>query len=712
MKKESGMMNVTHSRIFAPGLLLILCSLVLANTSFSAESQQQKTFKKFCDSGIRVVLGLPDGENANYVTNLAKKTKDIIFFQSPDVTQVLVVRQAAEKAGLLGKGVNVELGGWSRIALADNMAASIMVSAQAEKNITKEELLRVLHPEGRAVIGGKEIVKPLPTGLDYQTHPYGGPDNNPYSPNTKTRGPYHTRFINDPLFAPLPQASVSAGGRLFRAYGNISFYGSQVPWLNSVVCINAWNGTILWQYPLREGFMIHRNSMIATEDTLYLADDESCKLIDARSGKLKDQIVIPADISDGPVWKWVVLVDGVLYALIGGHEFKDVTHVDARKTPVPGCSGGWNASYDPVSKVVGDGIRFPKGHPRRKHWPGFDYKDPKIAFGYGRTFVAVDLATKKILWHHREEDYIDSRGVCMAGGRIFMFSPGRFVACLNAGDGKLAWKKTGKETLDVIGELGNQWGGTGNATTYAKCNDKYVIYGASDHLRNVSVLRAKDGSLVWKRVKKKHENYFKLLLRPNRLYFMPKKGKSLILDYETGKELGSFPAKESCPRVTGSADSLFYSRHPSSTVRFDLDTSKEELISMMRPPCDDGVLISNGLLYWGPWSCGCAYTLWGHICIEPRVNAPSPPLDEKSRLQVFAKDTSEVQPLIAQSGDWPCYRGNNAGTSVAGKSDYFANAAQFEVDVSSRTGCSFVDGSGYRRRTCFYRQSIWLIMRR
>ena len=69
--------------------------------------------------------------------------------------------------------------------------------------------------------------------------------------------------------------------------------------------------------------MIHRNTLIATPDTLYLGDDKSCKLIDTATGKIRDEIVVPADKSDGPVWKWLALENGILYALVGEKEVPD-----------------------------------------------------------------------------------------------------------------------------------------------------------------------------------------------------------------------------------------------------------------------------------------------------------------------------------------------------------------------------------------------------
>ena len=66
-----------------------------------------------------------------------------------------------------------------------------------------------------------------------------------------------------------------------------------------------------------------------------------------------------------------------------------------------------------IAKLSGD-LKQHLHHPAPKEvvlttgapWEGHDYGNPKTNFGYGRTFVAIDLKTKKIKWHlvhHTEE---------------------------------------------------------------------------------------------------------------------------------------------------------------------------------------------------------------------------------------------------------------------------------------------------------------------
>ena len=95
---------------------------------------------------------------------------------------------------------------------------------------------------------------------------------------------------------------------------------------------NGYNGTILWERALEPGFNIHRNTMIATPDILYLADSKSCKLLDASTGRLKSEIVAPPGAT-GPVWKWMAAEDGVLYAMVGEEEFRDRALRGSRTLP-------------------------------------------------------------------------------------------------------------------------------------------------------------------------------------------------------------------------------------------------------------------------------------------------------------------------------------------------------------------------------------------
>lgn len=581
------------------------------------------------DRGVVAVLDLPDGE-AQQVIGLATSTELVIYFQSADAQQVTAMRAAAQAAGLLGRRVFVDGGTLNSVHLANNVADAILVAPSAQEQVERGELLRALRPQGAAILGDVEYVKPVPDGIDEWTHPFHGPDNNPQSNDQLVRGRFHTQFLAEPTFSPMPEQSVAGGGRIYKAMGHIAHKANQNEWLNTLLGINAYNGTILWRRPLSEGFMIHRNTMIATDDGLLMGDHESCKLFDGMTGEVLDEITIPEELTDGPVWKWMALRDGVLYALVGNPEVDIKTQTSDRR-----------------------GL----GHWPWGMWDGHDYNDPRTAFGYGRTLVAIDLDSKELLWHYRDEEFLDARAVCMNSSHIYCYCPETFLACIDAATGELLWKNSDQDLLEAIGPNERaQHYITGYATTaYMKCTDDYLMFAGPQRDRMV-VASAADGRLAWTNP----DGNLQLVLRDDAIYAAGSQNANsgLVLDYATGSVLAEFPARRACTRATGCADSIFF-RASGGTVRVLTETNTAQHIAPMRPPCQDGVLISNGHLYWGPWMCGCQLSLYGNIAL-----GPAGPSEVAPDALVTTGDVQQVEPLEIDQRDWPAYRGDNARGDV------------------------------------------------
>ncbi len=613
--------------VMAPALLL------LPTATWAAEQDRAAAGWPALQRGICAVIGLPGPDGAEAIVDRVKQSELVVYFQSADAAEVAAVREAAAKAGVLGVRVFADQGDLKRLHLADNVADAVLVAPTAEKAVG-EEAYRIVHPEGFVAIGRQRITKQHPEGIDHWSHAWHGPDNNPLSTDRFARAPYLTQFLGDPKFCPMPEVSVAAGGRVFRAFGHIAHKANQNPMLNTLLAINGYNGTILWRRPLREGFMIHRNTMIATPDVLYLGDDQSCKLLNARTGELEGEIVVPRDLADGPVWKWMALDGGTLYALLGGEEVRPRT----QPSNVPGL-GHW-----------------PWGM-----WEGHEYREAKTNFGFGRTLLAIDPATKKILWNHRQDDFIDARGTCMKNGRIYFYCPGKYVACLDAASGDLAWKNSDRDLLDAIGQDGRaQHYVTGySTTTFIKCNDDYLFFSGPQRDRLV-VASTKDGRLAWQ----KQPGNLQLVLRDEAIYAAGPQGEyGFKFAYATGEQVGLLPGRRACTRATGTLDSVFF-RANGGTVRMDVATGAAQHIAPMRPPCQDGVIVSDGLLYWGPWMCGCQLSFYGHICLGPAGDFDFRPAVDKSRLTVAADDLASVKPFKTGERDWPSYLGNNERTAA------------------------------------------------
>jgi len=616
--------------------------------------------------GICVVAGAA-GETLPL--ELARASDLLVYVQLEDGAKVDALRRAAEAAGLLGTRVYVEKGSLKRLQLANDLADAVLAGPGA----SRAEVLRVLRPGGKAILGGETVTKAVPEGADEWTHPYHGPDNNPQSKDTLARGPYLTQFMSEPWYSAMPQFSVYSGGRVFKIFGERT--STQAHWesLNSLVALNAYNGTLLWRRKLPETFMFHRNTVVATPEALYLADDASCKIHDAETGEVRDEIKAPDGISDGPVWKWMAIDGGVLYALVGEKE--------------------------PTVEVV-KGTRF-----RGAGWPWWKVDDYR--FGFGRTVIALDLKTRKVLWHHRDDQPLDARAMCIAAGRMFLYSDRKFLAALDQKTGKLLWKSTDEKLLAAIGphDAAQDPRKGFASTSFLKATDKYLFFAGPTRVRLVAA-SAEDGKLLWER---KGGNY-QLVVRPEGLYALAGsstsgEGNSLKLNAQTGEVLAEFGKRVACTRATGSAESIFVrGGKGGSTAVYDVRSTQPEtgLISPMRPACQDGVVAANGRLYWGPWICRCDTTQIGVISLAPAGDFDyASRAEEADRLEPGAGPAA-VAEIAVTDRDWPAYRRDNARSGrsplsvpagVAERWTYAPPGANVATAPIAAAGWVFVGGS-------------------
>jgi len=615
-------------------LLIGMISVLLSQSIVCPADQGRELLNKIgVTRGICVVLGDP---RCDVALKLAKDSKLLIYVQMLAQRDVVEARRIVDEAGFYGTHIFVEQGPLTRIQLADNLADAVVVLRKISKEV-EQEVLRILRPGGKAFWGPNKVqVKPCPEGVDDWTHPYHGPDNNPQSDDKVIIAPYLTQFMAEPRYAPLPQVAVGSAGRMFKAFGHVAFKEREEPFLNKLVAFNGYNGTILWQRDLADGVMIHRNTMIATPTTLYVGDDTSCKLIDTVTGRLKDEITPPLDRAGGTFWKWMALEDGVLYALMGEQEQRDPTRRWRRNLH------GW--PWNPISK-------------------GFN--QPNHPWGFGRNVLAIDPKSKEVLWNYPEDEPIDGRAMCMKNGRIYIFRFGVYLACLDAKNGNIIWRKTPENARALFKSLGSylnrqDWRTNWRTTCYLKCSDD-ALYFAGPQIGKLLAVSTKNGNILWENL---YSN-FQLVIRDDGLYALSgqiDKHPSKKFDPLTGEELARIDqARRACTRPTGSADAIFF-RASGGSVRLDLATERPHWISPMRPQCHDGVTIANGLLYWWPSVCDCQLSIYGLTCLGPAGDFEfSPKATDAERLEKGTGDPTNVASLPESDADWPTFRANNKG---------------------------------------------------
>ena len=618
-------------------LLTAIISVLSIHPLTFAANQQNPVLKSIgVKRGICVLLGETACEVA---LELVRESELLIYIQLPQSKDVEKARRIADDAGFYSTRIFVEKGPLKKLHLADNIADAVVAVGRARR-VPREEVLRVLRPQGKALIGRKALSKPFPEGLDDWSHPYHGPDNNPLSQDRLIRAPYMTQFLADPRYGPAPQLAVTAGGRLFKAFGHVAWHEREEAFLNTLVAFSGFNGTMLWKRPLPEGLMVHRNTMIATPETLFLGDDKSCKLIDAVTGETKGEIIPPVNVAGGTFWKWMALEDGVLYALLGEDEQKDETMRWKRQAhgwPWTGISKGYNQSEQP--------------------------------WGFGRNLLAIDPKTKKVLWHYREDEPMDGRAVCMKNGRIFAFQFGTYLTCLDSRTGQVLWRKTKDSAPELFETLGEylprqSWQTNWRTTVYLKCSDS-ALYFAGPQLGKLLAVSAEDGQILWQHP---YDN-FQLIIYPDALYAISGPwGNNLSKKFDplTGEVLAELPTgRRACTRPTATSDSILF-RAMGGSVRFDLASARPRWLSPMRPPCHDGVTVANGLLYWWPFACDCQLTLNGFTCVGSAGGFDFTP--KSSLSSRFEKGPGKITPEQSQSesdADWPTFRANNQRTTTS-----------------------------------------------
>ena len=192
-------------------------------------------------AGLCVLLGDNPAERA---LALAKVSDLVIYVPTGTHAEATTIRAAVEKAGLLGTRIYVDHGRSQRIGLASNLADAVVVEGPVRTPTT--ELMRVIRPRGRLVVDGQVRIKPVPEGTGEWSHPYHGSDNNPQSDDRLARAPYLTKFLATPWYGPMPEVTVSSGGRMFKAFGFLAFKRREWPMVGKLVCLNGYNGATLW----------------------------------------------------------------------------------------------------------------------------------------------------------------------------------------------------------------------------------------------------------------------------------------------------------------------------------------------------------------------------------------------------------------------------------------------------------------------------------
>jgi outer membrane protein assembly factor BamB len=153
----------TFPRAFPPLIAVTLAAVAAAQTAEpSADEVRQRLGVQ---RGLIVQVGATDGSLA---IGLAKPDPVIVFAVAADAKGAAAVRERLVTSGLHGQATAGSLV-QGRIPLIDNLAAGLVADLDA-RLITREEAMRVLRPDGKALLrqaGAWQVVtKPRPADID------------------------------------------------------------------------------------------------------------------------------------------------------------------------------------------------------------------------------------------------------------------------------------------------------------------------------------------------------------------------------------------------------------------------------------------------------------------------------------------------------------------------------------------------------------------
>ena len=450
----------------------------VVDIQLTAAAEQILTQSKM-RAGYCLDLGCGDGQLA---MALAQQSDLQIIAIESDPQLLQQARERLLAANLLGSRVTV----LAAADLADtglpNYFANLIVSQQALKDGVESlplgELERLLRPYGGVwVLGAPDALirherGPL-AGAGQWTHQYSTAGNSTCSTDELVKGPLGLLWFRD-IELEMPQRHGRGPGPLFYD-GRLYSMG-----LNELACVDAYNGRLLWKYPLPnilkayDGDELmgtagtHSNYCIA-DTGLYVRRESRCLRIDRVTGQLIEEFKAPLQPDGQPgTWGFIACQNGILIGTLAdpehvvtfryvnrGGDMKSLLTESKTLFAMDATSGETLWRFDADASIRhnaiafdGDGVYFIERPVAR-----FDrVKNAKPDDHPTGSIVALDARTGKARW--KSVNQIDGtllalsekHPVLLMGSQPTSFAlasePGNSVAVFDLKTGEQIWRKS------------------------------------------------------------------------------------------------------------------------------------------------------------------------------------------------------------------------------------------------------------------------------
>jgi len=605
-------------------MIILLACLVFAASICSAQNQAQSTLEATgIKGGFVVHVGCGDGK-----VTAALRANDGFIVHGLDA-DVAAARKHIQSVGLYGP---VSVDRWSGGALPyiDNLVN--LVVADNPGNVSMGEVMRVLAPNGVAMIGGKKIVKPRPKEMDDWTHYFYDARGNPTSKDMLVAPPERLQWVGSPRWSrhhdrmSSLNAKVSGNGRLFYIMDEGSRISILLPSKWMLIARDAFNGTILWKkpigkwqehmWPLKSGPTQLTRRLVTDGARVFvtMAIDAPVSCLDPATGESLRVYEATKGAEE------ILHVNGTLFVLINPQ--------------------AWSLTdFAPVHNT-GD---------QRRVETEFNW-DQKP-----RQLMAVDVATGRVLW--KKDGKIAPLTMAADGKRVVYYDGDKLV-CLDPATGQQRWA-SGTEAKRKLFEY--------NYAPRVVLHNDVVLYAGGDGAQKG--LAANTGKELWSAPHNKsgYRSPEDLIVAGGLVWNAPTlsgnmTGAFVGLDPLTGKVVKEFPPDVECywfhhRCYIAKATERFIIPSRTGIEFVDFNKSHWMINHWVRGACLYGVLPCNGLVYAGPHNCACypEAKLDGMNALAPAGTAfkPVPDNQRVERGPAYGQPLDETD---ADAKDWPTYR--------------------------------------------------------